>query len=148
MNIPHEVKVGSMTYIVKQSDKTLVLNAKQCKGICDYDNHVIELDSSVQDLQGIEQTFLHELVHAIIRERGIVIDGTDEELEVDELAKGLHSVIVDNPGLFVPGEYINLIKNNPGGPLRMYDMNERYATESKGEWGKATDNCSCIPCND
>lgn len=100
MNIPKTVRVGSMIYQVLRSDKTLILDGKECKGMIQYETHIIELNNVVQDIQGEEQTFLHELVHAIVRERNVSLDNGNQELVVDEIATGLHQVIKDNPKIF------------------------------------------------
>ena len=95
MNIPSKVRVGSIDYDVELTDETLVLNTQQSLGIIDYDNNKIRIANNIQSNQRQEQTFLHELVHAITRE--FKIDFTeDEETIVDKLAYGLHQVIRDN----------------------------------------------------
>lgn len=104
MKIPNTVKVGSMIYSVVVGDEVLVIDCKTCKGTIEYEKHLIKINNVVQDSQGMEQSFLHELIHAIVRERNIVLDGTNEDLEVDEIARGLHGIIVDNPGIFTGGE--------------------------------------------
>lgn len=95
MNIPSKVRIGSIDYDVELTDETLVLNAQQSLGIIDYDNTKIRIAKNIQSQQKQEQTFLHEVVHAITRE--FKIDFTeDEETIVDKLAYGLHQVIKDN----------------------------------------------------
>lgn len=95
MNIPSKVRVGSVDYDVELTDETLVLNTQQSLGIIDYENNKIRIANNIQSNQRQEQTFLHELVHAITRE--FKIDFTeDEEVIVDKLAYGLHQVIRDN----------------------------------------------------
>ena len=95
MNIPSKVRIGSIDYDVELTDETLVLNAQQSLGIIDYDNTKIRIAKNIQSQQKQEQTFLHEVVHAITRE--FKIDFTeDEETIVDKLAYGLHQVIRDN----------------------------------------------------
>jgi hypothetical protein len=98
MNIPEKVKVGGMNYTVTQSDK--IIDIKRCRGLINHEMHTIDIDNAVQDKQGCEQTFLHELVHAITRERSIKFDCGDNESITDEIAKGLHQVIIDNPDIF------------------------------------------------
>jgi len=100
MKIPEKVRVGSMIYSVTQSGKPLILNGRKCTGLVDYEKHTIDIDNETQDAQGSEQTFLHELVHAIVRERNFKLDADDDEMVVDELASGLHQVILDNPDVF------------------------------------------------
>lgn len=101
MEIPSKVRIGSVDYEVTVKDKTIVLDAVQCKGKIDYEYHKIDIDSSIQDKQGQEQTFLHELIHGIVRERKLNLKNADDETIVDELATGLHQVIRDNPGIFI-----------------------------------------------
>lgn len=100
MNIPEKIRIGNYDYSVNQSDKTLVLKAEQCKATIDFDFHQIKIDTSIQDKQGQEQSFLHEVVHGIINERSLDLANSDEETIVEEISKGLYQVIRDNPDIF------------------------------------------------
>lgn len=100
MNIIDKVRIGSMYYNIKLTDETLVLNGRECKGMIDYEFHEIKINNKVHDSQGQEQTFLHELIHGIIRERNLDLENSNEETIVDEIATGLHQIIKDNPGIF------------------------------------------------
>lgn len=105
MNIPSVVRVGSMYYEVKFSKVPLVENGLQCLGLCDYYNHLILLDAGMSDMQTIETTFLHELVHALLAERKVHLEHmglTYEQMEdvVDNLGIALHQLIMDNPIIF------------------------------------------------
>ena len=105
MNIPSVVRVGSMYYEVKFSKAPLVENGLQCLGLCDYYNHLILLDAGMSDMQTIEVTFLHELVHALLAERKIHLEHMGlsyEQMEevVDNLAISLHQLIMDNSIIF------------------------------------------------
>ena len=100
MNIPNKVKVGGAIYTVEQSDNILAEDTQQCKGLVNHDMHIINICTSVQDVQGCEQTFLHELVHAIVNDHGIEFNCSNDESITEELAKGLHQVIIDNPDIF------------------------------------------------
>lgn len=101
MNIPELVRIGSMDYTVILSEKIILKESKQCYGHINFENHLIKIDKTLQDPQGQEQTFLHELVHGIIKERNLDLFNSDEETIVDELASGLHQVIRDNPKIFI-----------------------------------------------
>lgn len=94
MEIPSKVRIGSMDYDVELTDEILVLNTQQSLGIIDYDNTKIKIANNIQSKQKQEQTFLHEVVHAITREFKIDFS-EDEETIVDKLACGLHQVIRD-----------------------------------------------------
>lgn len=100
MNIPDTVRIGSADYEVELTDEVLVMNSQQLKGLIDYEFHEIKISNTVQDRQGQEQTFLHELVHGIIDERSLNLAESNDETIVDEIAKGLHQVIRDNPEIF------------------------------------------------
>lgn len=98
MHIPSNVRVGSCDYTVGFVEHALTLNGQECLGIVDCNMHRISINRTLGDQQQREQTFLHELLHAVVNERGLELD--NEELVVNELAKGLHQVIRDNPMLF------------------------------------------------
>ena len=94
------VRIGSSDYSVIISSETLVVDRQECKGMIDYEFHEIKINNEIQDKQGQEQTFLHELVHGIIKERSLDLQNSDEETIVDEIALGLHQVIRDNSEIF------------------------------------------------
>lgn len=104
MKIPSKVRVGSIDYTINSKDERQILNTRQCYGVIDYEYHTIELDSGIQDGQGLERTFLHELVHAIVKEHKIDLEDDFEEV-TDKLAYGLHQVIRDNPSIFCSCDY-------------------------------------------
>jgi hypothetical protein len=98
MNIPEKVRVGCIDYDVEKTSNTLCLNNRKCSGIIHYEDAKIELDIN-RNIQNIEETFLHETVHAIAKDRGLDW-GDNDELYTDEIAKGLYSLIRDNPDMF------------------------------------------------
>ena len=100
LNIPKQIRIGSMNYDVKISNNVILEENKQCYGHIDFNRHSIMIDNTLQDTQGQEQTFLHELVHGIVNERNFDLKSSDEEMITDELATGLHQVIKDNPFVF------------------------------------------------
>ena len=101
MIIPELVRVGSVFYEVKTQQTPIVMNGVQCLGYCDYFNHIIMLDESMQDEQTMEQTFCHELVHAMMFERKVNLEAmglSNAQMEevVDNLGIALHQVLLDN----------------------------------------------------
>ena len=109
MIIPKLVRVGSTFYQVKAQDTPVVVNGIQCYGYCDYNNHSIVLDMSIQDEQTMEQTFCHELVHAMMFERKINLEAmglTNAQMEhvVDSLGISLHQILLDNPDITLTDE--------------------------------------------
>lgn len=98
MNIPKQIRIGSVDYNIQLTKDNLVCQGKECYGLIDYNYHLIKINEVLQDKQGQEQTFLHEMLHGIIRERNLSVE--DEELIVEEIALGLHQVIRDNKNIF------------------------------------------------
>ena len=101
MIIPKVVRVGSVFYEVKTQATPIVMNGVQCLGYCDYYSHTIMLDESMQDEQTMEQTFCHELVHAMMFERKLNLEAmglSNLQMEevVDNLGIALHQVLLDN----------------------------------------------------
>ena len=101
MIIPKVVRVGSVFYEVKTQQTPIVMNGVQCLGYCDYYSHTIMLDESMQDEQTMEQTFCHELVHAMMFERKLNLEAmglSNAQMEdvVDNLGIALHQVLLDN----------------------------------------------------
>ena len=109
MIIPELVRVGSVFYEVKTQETPIVINGVQCLGYCDYYSHTIMLDMTMQDEQTMEQTFCHELVHAMMFERKLNLEAmglsnTQMEEVVDNLGIALHQVLLDNPDLTLTAE--------------------------------------------
>jgi hypothetical protein len=109
MVIPEEVRVGSVYYKVELVDKPIILNGRQCLGLCDKYTHEIQLDPSLQDDQSLIQTFYHELAHAMMFERGIDLQllglsYDDYENVIDGIGIMMHQVLLDNPDLTLTPE--------------------------------------------
>lgn len=109
MIIPELVRVGSVFYQVKTQATPIVMNGVQCLGYCDYYSHTIMLDESMQDEQTMEQTFCHELVHAMMFERKLNLEtmglsNAQMEEVVDNLGIALHQVLLDNRDIALTSE--------------------------------------------
>ena len=109
MIIPELVRVGSVFYQVKTQATPIVMNGVQCLGYCDYYSHTIMLDESMQDEQTMEQTFCHELVHAMMFERKLNLEAmglSNAQMEevVDNLGIALHQVLLDNRDIALTAE--------------------------------------------
>jgi len=99
MNIPDKVRIGSCDYAVEFTDQTLVAKGRESYAVIDYDNHKIRINKTIGDAQNRELSFLHELFHGIAKERNLQLD--NEELVVEEFARGMHQVIRDNLDMFL-----------------------------------------------
>ena len=110
MIIPEIVRVGSTVYTVKAQETPIVINGKQCYGYCDPNMHEIILDAGlISDEQTMEQTFCHELIHAMMFERKINLEAwglTNAQMEhvVDSLGISLHQILMDNPDITLTAE--------------------------------------------
>ena len=110
MIIPEIIRVGSTFYTVKAQETPIVINGKQCYGYCDPNIHEIVLDAGlISDEQTMEQTFCHELIHAMMFERKINLEAwglTNAQMEhvVDSLGISLHQVLMDNPDITLTSE--------------------------------------------
>ena len=110
MIIPNEIRVGSTFYTVKAQATPIVMKGMQCYGYCDPNMHEILLDAGlISDEQTMEQTFCHELIHAMMFERKINLEAwglTNAQMEhvVDSLGISLHQVLMDNPDITLTAE--------------------------------------------
>lgn len=98
MRIPKKVKIGPHIYIVKL-EKDLSGN----HGLMGQSRHTsseIVIDPNLSGSQ-LEDTLLHEILHAIQFQTRFISDGEkDEELAVSRLTPLLLQVIKDNPEIF------------------------------------------------
>ena len=110
MIIPDQIRVGSTFYTVKAQATPIVKDGLQLYGYCDPNNHEIVLDGGlISDEQTMEQTFCHELIHAMMFERKINLEAwglTHAQMEhvVDSLGISLHQVLMDNPDITLTAE--------------------------------------------
>ena len=123
MIIPDQIRDGSTFYTVKAQATPIVMNGMQCYGYCDPNMHEILLDAGlISDEQTMEQTFCHELIHAMMFERKINLEAmglTNAQMEhvVENLGISLHQVLMDNPDITLTAE----------------EFDEKYPVENKKE---------------
>lgn len=95
MKIPDKIKISGIEYEVMKTDGPLVLDGTQAYGLIDYNNRIIKIDTKLQDKQGVENTFIHEVLHGIAFDRQIDWEG-DEEDVIEQLARGIYSMLKEN----------------------------------------------------
>lgn len=96
MNIPESVKIGGYDYKVEHRDGPFPNGATVVDGLHDPTKTLISL--SGEGNQSYQDTvFLHELIHGIIY---VYCDDKQDEDFVEQFAKGLYQVLVDNPNIF------------------------------------------------
>lgn len=99
--IPRSVKIGNVTYSIEKVNHPLVLNGQENSGQIDYRNTVIRIREDGFSEQHQEETFWHEVIHAIIEREGLCFD--DEEIVCNSFAKAIHALMQDN-SLPLPGQ--------------------------------------------
>jgi hypothetical protein len=103
VKIPRTLALGGTRYKVKfKSALRSPQDNTKCNGYCDFKNRVVAIDEDLDD-NNLEQTFLHEVVHAIIDVWAIDSDIQLDESTVDRLASGFHAFIEQNKGVFKDG---------------------------------------------
>lgn len=100
MKILDKVRIGSVDYEIKHTNDIIIVDHKECYGDINYNKKIIRIGNNITSLQGEEETLLHEILHGIVYERNFTYDKNDDETITEELARGLHQVIRDNPGIF------------------------------------------------
>lgn len=101
MNIQGMVRVGSMDYDVTLTDEKIInSDGEECLGLTDHNLHKIKISTRLQNEQGQEKIFLHELMHAMIKERNLDFECITEEILAEDLSTILYQVIRDNQEMF------------------------------------------------
>jgi len=91
MKIPIKIKVGGIIYQIKMVDYLPTEEAGSKWGECDYQRGIIRIWKGLSR-EKQEQTFVHELTHAIAHEAGI--DNQDEDI-INRFALVAYMVIKD-----------------------------------------------------
>lgn len=101
MVIPERIKILGLEWMVTRSKA--VGHASSSYGVTTFPNQIINLEPDLTPLH-LEQTLIHETLHAIFWSMGLAkLPSMDEKIEeqiVSGLANGIYAVIRDNPSLF------------------------------------------------
>ncbi|WP_407857658.1 hypothetical protein [Enterococcus hailinensis] len=89
MKLPKEIKVCGINYKIELVEVIDIAGERNYQGMCHFDLAKIEILESLSD-QRKEQTFVHELTHAIFYEAGY--DEQDEDM-INRVGIALHQVI-------------------------------------------------------
>lgn len=100
MKIPDRIVISGMEYEVIMTDEPLFDGNTRAYGRIDFENKKIIIDKTLREKQGHFQTLLHEIIHGIVNDRDIDFTCDDEEVIVEQLARGFYQVIKDNPEIF------------------------------------------------
>lgn len=112
MLLPTEVKVAGVTYTVKEQEN--LINIEEAWGRIDFFNSNIRVDKSLSDDRK-EQSFIHEVTHAIFLEAGYK---EQEEDMINRISIVLYQVLKDNPKLLNPfADFAQVTVDNPNESL-------------------------------
>ena len=92
MNIPGEVKIGGITYVVSLVDE--VEEEREHDGRINYVRQTIKIKSGLAK-DYTEQVFLHEVLHGVMDHCGIDLGDNNENI-TERLANTLYQVLKDN----------------------------------------------------
>lgn len=93
------VMIDAVRYQVERTDATIVCDGHECGASVDYNTGIIQIrDSEVVGRGTKARLLMHEIVHAVLFERGRREEAENEEL-VDALAAGIVNLVRQNPEL-------------------------------------------------
>lgn len=93
------VLVDAVNYKVELTDEVLIVDGQEAGASVDYNLGLIKIRSDKTVGEGVRAKILmHEVLHALLHERGMLEASNDESL-VDELAAGFVNLIRTNPAL-------------------------------------------------
>lgn len=90
--IPNTVIVAGIPYTIRESVVVVIDGNTNYAGSCNYENAIIEIKEDLPN-ERKQETFIHELLHAILFEAGY--SEHDEEL-VSRASKIMYQVLKDN----------------------------------------------------
>lgn len=91
------VQIDSVNYRIEETDTPIIIERKECGGGVFYNDALIKVGNF---LKGDVKTkvLMHEIVHALLYERGMT-EASEDEILVEELAKSFINLIRSNPNL-------------------------------------------------
>ena len=95
MNIPGEIKIGGIDYII-ENEKDLNDGNRMLSGQIVYQEGKILLNSDIKSEHYKGITLWHEILHGIAENACLEFDEADEETIIDVFAKGIYQVLQDN----------------------------------------------------
>ena len=91
--------IDAVNYRIKETNSVIVLNGQECGAIVEYGKALITIRKDEGLGEGVKaKTLMHEIIHAILHERGMAEESENETL-VNELAAGIVNLIRCNPEL-------------------------------------------------
>lgn len=91
--------IDTVNYRIKETNDIIVLDGQECGAMVEYSKALITIRKDESLGEGAKaKTLMHEVMHALLHERGMIEESENETL-VEELAKGLINLIRWNPQL-------------------------------------------------
>ena len=99
MTMLENVMVDAVNYKIEQTDDVLIVDGRECGANVDYNLGLIKIRNNDVVGGGVRgKILMHEVMHAMLYERGMFEAADDEQL-VDALASGIVNLIRTNPTL-------------------------------------------------
>ena len=102
-----KVRIDALTYKVSETKDHIIIDNKECRGKIEYDSTEIVISDREDTCSNDRKAavLMHEIVHGIIYERGLMSKIEDRELVCDEFSSAFIGLIRDNPKLidFIKG---------------------------------------------
>lgn len=92
------VMVDAVNYKIQLSDGPIYISGNEAAGYTDFNVGIIDLRREAALSNGGARLLMHEVIHALMYERGLKDDTYNEQI-VDTVAAGVVNLIRQNPDL-------------------------------------------------
>ena len=97
--MPENVMIDAVRYAIQHVKEPLILDGRACNAVVEYNTAQIKILEGGNIGEGnAAKLLMHEIVHALLFERGMTEASADEEL-ISELAAGFVNLVRANPQL-------------------------------------------------
>lgn len=95
----NKVLVDAVSYDISHTDEVILVENQACRADVDFNTAQIRLNNEGAGKGREIQTLMHEIVHAMLYERGLDDKFVQNEMLVDEMSCGIINLIRANPKL-------------------------------------------------
>lgn len=93
------ILVDAVNYKVTPTDEILIVDGRECGATVEYNLGLIKIRNDKVVGEGVQaKLVMHEVIHALLHERGL-FEASDDEQLVEALAAGIVNLIRANPTL-------------------------------------------------
>lgn len=92
------ILIDGVRYTIEHTTERIIVDGKECGGECDYDKCRIRISDATIGGGRVPVTLMHEIVHAMLFERGLYEEADNEGL-VEAISKGIVYLFSHNNGL-------------------------------------------------